>query len=66
MSKWLSAHAFLVYIVHALFVTYVAYALRHLDWNPLVKFVVVGCVAVLLSYTAAALLRRIPAVRKVV
>jgi surface polysaccharide O-acyltransferase-like enzyme len=65
MTKWLSAHAFLVYIVHALFVTYVAFALRHLAWQPFVKFGVVGCVAVLLSYTAAALIRWIPAVKKV-
>ncbi|WP_158302043.1 acyltransferase family protein [Paenibacillus mesophilus] len=65
-TEWLSANAFLVYILHALFVTYVAFALRGLDWNPMLKFVLVGCAAVLLCYTAAAFIRRIPGVKKVV
>ncbi|MFK7692344.1 acyltransferase [Paenibacillus sp. HJGM_3] len=65
-TGWLSTNAFLVYILHALFVTYVAFALRDLEWNPMIKFVLVGCAAVLLSYTAASLIRRIPGVKKVV
>jgi fucose 4-O-acetylase-like acetyltransferase len=63
---WLSANAFLVYILHALFVTYAAFALRDLGWNPMMKFILAGCAAVLLSYTAASLIRRIPGVKKVV
>lgn len=65
-TEWLSANAFLVYILHALFVTYVAFALRGLDWNPMLKFILVGCAAVILSYTAATIIRRIPSVKKVV
>ncbi|MCD9021061.1 acyltransferase family protein [Cohnella silvisoli] len=65
-TGWLSANAFLVYIIHALFVTYVSYTLRDLDWHPIVKFALVGSSAVILCYTAASLIRRIPGVKKVV
>ncbi|TDF97957.1 acyltransferase family protein [Paenibacillus piri] len=66
LTGWLAANAFLVYIIHAFFVTYTAFALRFLAWSPIVKFVLVGCAAVMLSYTAASLIRRIPGVKKVV
>ncbi|MBW7453173.1 acyltransferase family protein [Paenibacillus sepulcri] len=65
-TGWLSSNAFLVYIIHALFVTYVSFAIRSLDWHPIVKFVLVGCAAVVLSYTAASLIRRIPGIKRVV
>ncbi|MFD0674422.1 acyltransferase [Cohnella sp. GCM10027633] len=66
VTGWLSANAFLVYILHALVVTYVSFALRGLDWNPMMKFAMVGCSAVFLSYTAASFIRRIPGVKRVV
>ncbi|CAG7614868.1 acyltransferase family protein [Paenibacillus allorhizosphaerae] len=65
-TGWLTANAFFVYIVHALSVTYVAIAFRSLSWHPILKFVVVGCIAVILSYTAATIIRRIPGVKKVI
>jgi glucan biosynthesis protein C len=65
-SGWLSGNAYLVYIIHALVVTYVAFSLRYLILHPLVKFVLVGCIAVLLSFTIASLIRQIPGVKKVV
>ncbi|WP_127582118.1 acyltransferase family protein [Paenibacillus koleovorans] len=65
-TGWLSAHAFLVYILHALVVTYTAFAFRHLIWPPMLKFVLVGSIAVVLTYSAASLLRRISLVKKVV
>ncbi len=66
LTGWLSAHAFLVYILHALIVTFTAFAFRHLNWPPMVKFVLVGSIAVTLTYSAASLLRWIPGVKKVV
>lgn len=65
-TGWLSANAYLVYILHALFVTYTAFALRDLAWNPMVKFALAGSIAVILSYAAASLIRRIPGVKRVV
>lgn len=65
-SGWLSANAFLVYILHALFVTYTAFELRNLTWYPILKFLMVGCIAVILSYSAASLIRRIPGIKNVI
>ncbi|TJY41351.1 acyltransferase [Cohnella pontilimi] len=66
ITPWLSANAFLVYILHAAFVTYAAFSLRHLGWHPLVKFGLTGCAAVVLSYTAASIIRQVPGVKQVV
>jgi len=66
LAEWLSAHAFLVYILHALIVTYTAFAFRYLNWPPLAKFLLVGSIAVALTYSAASLLRWNPLVKKVV
>lgn len=57
LSGWFSANAFLVYMVHALFVTYVAFAFRDLAWHPLAKFITSGCIAVILSFLAASFIR---------
>jgi surface polysaccharide O-acyltransferase-like enzyme len=65
-TGWLSANAFLVYILHALFVTYTAFAFRHLSWPPVLKFALVGSIAVAQTYSVASLLRWIPGVKKVV
>ncbi|MBB6675178.1 acyltransferase family protein [Cohnella nanjingensis] len=59
LSGWLSANAFLVYILHALFVTYVSFALRDLAWHPIAKFIMSGCTAVILSFLVASFIRRI-------
>lgn len=66
LSGWLSANAFLVYILHALFVTYVCFALRDLARNPIVKFITSGCTALILSFLVASFLRRIKdAIKKI-
>ncbi|WP_276354505.1 acyltransferase family protein [Cohnella caldifontis] len=65
-TRWLSGHAFAVYILHALFVTCSGFAFRSLAWNPLLKFAVAGGIALLLVYAAAALVRKIPGSSRVV
>lgn len=60
VSRWLSAQAFLVYIIHALIVTYVSYWLRGVSIDPLLKFILVGCLALPLCFLLASLIRRIP------
>ncbi|WP_239615767.1 acyltransferase family protein [Cohnella mopanensis] len=63
---WLSNNALLVYIIHAIVLTFVSYGLRHLVWHPLLKFVLASCIVVPLCFAIAWSIRRIPGVRKVV
>jgi glucans biosynthesis protein C len=65
-TGWLSANAFLVYIIHALLVTYISYGLRDLSIHPILKFMLVGCLALPLCFTLASVIRRIPGVKRVV
>lgn len=65
-TRWLAANAYLVYILHPLFVTYVAFAPRCEPWPPLAKFVVVGPTAVMLTFVVSSAIRLIPGVKKVV
>lgn len=60
VSRWLSAQAFLVYIIHALIVTYISYWLRGISIDPLLKFILVGCLALPHCFLVASLLRKIP------
>lgn len=57
VSGWLSAQAFLVYIMHALIVTYISYWLRGIAVDPLLKFILVGGLALPLCFLVASLLR---------
>jgi glucan biosynthesis protein C len=63
---WLSANAFLVYIIHALVLTYVSYTLRDISLHPLLKFVLIGCVVLPLCFIAAAAIRQIPGAKRIV
>lgn len=65
-TGWLSANAFLVYVLHALIVTYVSYGLRDVFMHPLLKFVFVGSLALPLCFVAASIIRRLPGVNRVV
>jgi glucans biosynthesis protein C len=65
-AGWLSANAFLVYIIHALILTYVSYSLRDILLNPLLKFVLIGCVVLPVCFIAAAVIRQIPGIKRVV
>ncbi|WNQ12341.1 acyltransferase family protein [Paenibacillus aurantius] len=64
-SSWLSEHAYTVYLLHALFVTYIGYAFTGLSLPALLKFAAAGGAAVLCSYTAAWALRRVPGAKRV-
>jgi glucans biosynthesis protein C len=64
-AAWMSAHAFMVYFLHALVVTYSAYGLRGLEWHPLLKYMIVGMAVVPLCFLAAAIAMRIPGAKKV-
>jgi glucans biosynthesis protein C len=64
-TMWMSAHAFMVYVLHALVVTYAAYWLRGLELHPLLKFALVGAAVVPLCFVAAAMAMRIPGAKRV-
>ncbi|WP_166242905.1 acyltransferase family protein [Paenibacillus turpanensis] len=59
-TAWWSTHAFGAYIFHPLAVTYIAFALQGLEIFPLLKFILVGGIAVPISFAAASLVRKIP------
>jgi glucan biosynthesis protein C len=65
-AGWLSANAFLVYIIHALILTYVSYALRNVSLHPLLKFAWIGCIVLPVCFIAAAVIRKIPGVKRIV
>jgi len=62
----LNANSFGIYLVHYVFVIWLQFALRPLSWLAARKFAVVFIGALGLSWGLTALLRRIPAVRKII
>lgn len=64
LSAGLTGSAFLTYVIHAVIVTYVAYSLRDIQLYPLLKFALIGCIVVPLCFAIAALLRRVPLIRR--
>lgn len=63
---WMSANGFLVYVIHAIMLTYVSYGLRHLTLHPLLKFAVVVCITVPLCFAAASAIKFVPGAKKAV
>jgi surface polysaccharide O-acyltransferase-like enzyme len=65
-TKSLSEDAFSVYVFHPPIVITVARLLHGLFWYPLVKFVILTCVAAAASFTLSALVfSRIPLLRTI-
>jgi glucans biosynthesis protein C len=66
LAKFLSDNAFSVYVFHPPIVVIAARMLHRFLWPPILKFVVLTCVGVVVSFAlSAALFRRIPLLRRI-
>jgi glucan biosynthesis protein C len=64
-GKWLSDHAFTVYIIHPLVLVALGYALRPLEAIAIVKFAVMLVLALPLCWWLASLVRSLPGAKRV-
>ena len=60
LTRHLARGAYTVYIIHAIVITGLAYAIRGVDLHPLLKFGVVSLIGVPLCFALSALITRIP------
>ncbi|GAA4927870.1 fucose 4-O-acetylase-like acetyltransferase [Nonomuraea thailandensis] len=65
LGRYLSAHAFTVYVIHAFVVTAAGLALGALAWPTPAKFALVAAVALPACFALAGPIRRLPGVRRV-
>jgi glucan biosynthesis protein C len=65
LAKGMSANCFAVYVIHPLIIVWLALALRSLQMNLSLKFLLVAPLAVTLCYMVAYLVRKIPFVKSV-
>jgi len=60
LGRFLSQHSYTVFIVHIPIVVFLAVALKGIEFHNLLKFGIVGAVAVPVCFAAAYLVRKIP------
>jgi glucan biosynthesis protein C len=65
LGRFLSVHAYTVYILHALVIVLVAYALAPVHTHALLKFALAALIGVPLCFVAAFLVRKLPFAQKV-
>jgi membrane-bound acyltransferase YfiQ involved in biofilm formation len=65
VGQFLSTHAYAVYIIHAPILVGLAFALRGVELDPLLKFALAAVIAVPLCFSAAYLVRQLPLVQRV-
>jgi glucans biosynthesis protein C len=65
LGKFLPSHAYTVYIIHAPLIVALAIALRDVQLYPLLKFALVVPIALLLCFTGAYLVRKLPLAHKI-
>ena len=65
-GNFLSQQSYAVYIIHIPVIVYLAYILRDFDPGPFLKFGLVSLIVLATCFTGAYLIRKIPAVSKVV
>ncbi|QBD81073.1 acyltransferase [Ktedonosporobacter rubrisoli] len=65
-GKFLSTHAYAVYIIHAPVIVCLGFALHSLSLYPALKFALAACVGVLLCFGCAYLLRKLPGASKII
>jgi ABC-type Fe3+ transport system permease subunit len=64
-GKFLSTHAYAVYIIHAPLIVGVAYLLQGLHVPQLLKFVIVALITTVLCFVTAYLVRKLPFANRV-
>jgi surface polysaccharide O-acyltransferase-like enzyme len=65
LRKWMSAHAYTVYLIHPAVVVGWTIAFHGIDWPPAIKWVVVSALSVAVCFLIAGALRRIPGAKRV-
>ncbi len=65
ISRFLARNTYGVYVLHIPVVVYIAVAMRNIELDYMAKFGLAALIAVPLCFAAAAVVRRIPGVRKV-
>lgn len=66
LGRFLSRQSYAVYIIHTPIVVFIAIALKGISLAPLLKFGLVAIIAVPICFVAAFIVRRIPAVSRIV
>lgn len=65
LRKWLSAHAYTVYLIHPPVIVGWTLAFRHVGWPPAIKWVIVSALSVMLCFLVSAILRSIPGIKRI-
>ncbi len=65
LSRFLVPNAYTAYLIHAPIITTLAFSVRDVDAYPLVKWVVVGLIAVPLCFALGGLIRKLPYTERV-
>ena len=65
LRRFLSAHAYTVFIIHAPIITALAFLLRGVQLDPLLKFALAALIGVPLCFALAGLVRRLPRAERV-
>lgn len=67
ITKIMKDNYFTVYIVHSLLVVLIAYSLKNIHFNPLIKFTLVSVIGILISFlTGHLIVRHIPYIKNVI
>ena len=61
----LSRNAYTVYIIHAPVLVFLCLALRKIDMYPLIKFLILSPVVLILNFSLAGMIRRIPGINRI-
>ena len=65
LGRFLSTHAYTVYIIHAPIIVGLAFTMRDIDVPPLFKFALAALIAIPLCFWSAFLVRRLPLARHI-
>ena len=65
LGRFLSTHAYTVYIIHAPIIVGIAFSMRDIDVAPLFKFALAALIAIPLCFWSASLIRRLPLARHI-
>lgn len=65
LSKWMSAHAYTVYLIHPPGIVLWTVFFHDFDLPPAIKWVIVSALSVVVCFLAAAMLRSIPGARRI-
>ncbi len=64
-SKWMSAHAYTVYLIHPAVIVFWTISFHHIMWPPAIKWVIVSAISVFFCFLISAILRFIPGAKRI-